>query len=109
MELALHHSRPDDAVVHPDQRLVVPLVHYRLGQGCNVDELKRAECLVEVDRVDMRKETEGRARHPALRQMTCDASVYARAAPDRELFGPPAISPVSSSIVVLRCKPTQVR
>jgi hypothetical protein len=109
MELALHHSRPDDAVVHPDQRLVVPLVHYRLGQGRNVDELKRAECLVEVDRVDMRKETEGRARHPALRQMTCDASVYARAAPDRELFGPPAISPVSSSIMVLRCKPTEVR
>src|SRR3712207_2602881 len=51
VELVLHDAEPDDAVVHPDERLVVPEVLDPIRECLNVHRLQRTERLVDVDRV----------------------------------------------------------
>src|SRR3712207_2827451 len=53
VELALHDAEPDDAVVHPDECLVVPKVLDPIRECLNVHRLQRTERLVDVDRVRM--------------------------------------------------------
>jgi hypothetical protein len=38
---ALHHSHPDDGVIHLAKRLVIPFVGAGIGQLLHIDELKR--------------------------------------------------------------------
>jgi len=41
VELALEDAEPDDAVIHPAERLVVPRVLTRVDERLDVDELER--------------------------------------------------------------------
>src|SRR5262249_37329213 len=44
----LHDAEPDNGIVHPAQRLIVPLVRHRFGERLNIDEIERGEFDVEM-------------------------------------------------------------
>jgi len=52
VELSLHDAEPDDAVIHPAQRLVIPGVRAGIDDLLNVDKLKRSIPRIQVDGVE---------------------------------------------------------
>src|SRR5215471_17454674 len=49
--LALHYAEPHDRIVHPAQRLIVPLVGDRLCELIDIDQSEGIELYVEMRRV----------------------------------------------------------
>jgi len=49
MELALHDSQTDNAIIDLSERLVIPGIFARIDKPLNVDELKRRKESIEMD------------------------------------------------------------
>src|SRR5262249_31927783 len=71
----LHDAEPDNGIVHPAQRLIVPLVRHRFGERLNIDEIERGEFDVEMRdvRVTLRVCHERSPRGPTALRLVASA------------------------------------